>query len=425
MHMMQKINIRRLSLFLVFTIIFLNTCSTSTVQTSQDPTLPPTNIALAEVTTEATSVDTPEPAIEATTTITPTAYLPLVNRPPVKFFGIFFKQYWTSGNVDKYMSPVDAQTGKKHTSVGWFIDLQNIAFTPIQNDNKANNFYQQLEALWSKGYISFVNLGSALEKSDYDVPINCPLPFNSIQVINGECDSAIQKMADLYSQWVSLGGGRRAMIAPLQEMNGVWTSYGAGSTSEEFILAYRYILQKFTDKGITRDQVWWVFAPNAYNDADKPEREFENYYPGDDYVDVVGFSSFNYGFCPDIPSEWRRWESYPQIFEPFIARMQTMAPSKPIIIAETGAPPWYAHDAEGNPVSDYNQMNQWLIDNYAYFATRSGVIGVFYFSFPDFNNRDCDFEINPNGQVLSGYVAGASNPSYQYLNTAQMDKLIP
>jgi hypothetical protein len=428
---MPKIKIHWLSFLLVGTAIFLNTCSASTAQPLRNPTVTSTNIALAEVIAESPTAGTPKTADEgtpiasivATPSITPTAYLPFVDKSIGKFLGVYFDQYWTADTVSA-LTQIDQEAGKGHTSVGWFIDLQDIAFTSRQNDNNTNNFYRQLEALWNKGYISFVNLGSALQISDYDVTDNCPVPFSSSQIASGECDPAIQKMADLYYQWVSLGGGRRAMIAPLQEMNGVWTSYGKDpNTSDQFKEAYRHILGIFADRGITRNQVWWVFAPNGYNDADKPEREFENYYPGDDVVDIVGFSSYNYGYCIEYPQAYWRWESYPQIFEPYIARMQTMAPSKPIILAEIASTAYY-HDGEGNPVIDYDQMNQWLIENYDYFASRDGVIGVFYFSFQEYNGVNCEIVIDPNGIMLSGYVEALSNPVYKYFNAADLDSLI-
>jgi Glycosyl hydrolase family 26 len=392
----------------------------------QESSITSTNIALAEVTREGTLEYTPGVTLEATAVLTPTVYLPLVNQKTDKFLGVYFEQYWTSQTVDEFMTPADRQTGKMHTSVGWFIDLQNIAFTPRQNDLNINNFYRQLEALWDNGYISFVNLGSALQISDYDVPDNCPIAFNSSQVISGECDPAIQRMADLYLQWVSLGGGRRAMIAPLQEMNGIWTSYGKDpNTSAQFKEAYRHILSIFADKGITRDQVWWVFAPNGYSNPGDDARKFENYYPGDDVVDIVGFSSYNYGYCPDINPNYWRWESYSEIFEPYIARMQVMAASKPIIIAETASTAYY-HDESGNPRYDIDAMNQWLIENYNYFASRSGVIGIYYFSFHEFGGLGgCEIELNPNGEILSGYVTAASNPIYQYLTVEKLDTIIP
>src|SRR4030042_4469688 len=376
---MSKFKIHYRSFALIFIVLFLSTCDTSTAQPLQDQTVTSTNVALAEVTSDATAEGTLEASIEATAEITPTAYLPLVNRLPEKFFGIYLDQYWNSKNVATYMSQADQGAGKKHTSVGWFIDLEDVAFTEPITYLPGNNLYSQLEELWKAGYISFINLGSSA---------------NAVEIICGGRDRGIVYAADFYKAWVDLGEGRRAMIAPLQEMNGEWTAYGKVSTSDEFKLAYRYILDIFTRKGITRDQVWWVFAPNGYHDPAQPQRAFEYYYPGDDVVDIVGLSSYNYGYCIDINPAYWRWESYPQIYEPHIARMQAMAPSKPIIIAESASTAYY-HDAAGNPVLDYDQMDQWLVENYNYFASRAGVIGVFYFSFPDFDGCNCEIEIDP------------------------------
>lgn len=104
--------------------------------------------------------------------------------------------------------------------------------------------------------------------------------------------------------------------------------------------------------------------------------------------------------------------------------MQVMAPKKPIIIAETSTTPYSSADGEGNPVIDYSQMNQWLIENYNYFADRAGVIGIFYFSFPEFDGFVCKIEINPDGTILSGYAGGLSNPVYKYLSADKLDSLI-
>jgi len=416
----------KLSWLLIFLIIFLSTCSSSTANPIPNPSVDFTAIAATNTASEAKTESAPTTSITVTAEITPTAYLPVVNRPSEKFLGVYLQQYWTTDNVDQYMSQADQQTGKKHTSVGWFIDLQNIAFTDRQTEINTNNFYRQLDALWNKGYISFVNLGSTYEASAWDVGDNCPIAFSLNQIITGECDSAIQKMADLYYQWLALGGGRRAMIAPLQEMNGVWISYGEEpNTSEEYKIAYRHILDIFTQRGITRDQIWWVFAPNAYNDPGDYAREFENYYPGDNVVDIVGFSSYNYGYCPQINPDWWTWERYPKIFEPYVVRMQAMAPSKPIIIAETASSAFFGVDGNGNPIHNPGKMNEWLVETYDYLAKRDGVIGVFYFSFKSFGVLDgCEIEINPGGQMLSGYTTAASNAVYQYLTANQLSELI-
>jgi hypothetical protein len=306
------------------------------------------------------------------------------------------------------MPAADAGAGKKHTSVGWFIDMEDTAFTEPIPPLWGNNLYSQLEWLWLSGYTSFINLGTNATAG---------------QIINGERDSQIGYAAQLYKTWVDQGGGRRALVAPMQEMNGIWTPYGRYSTSDEFKLAYQHILSIFASKGVTREQIWWVFAPNGYSDPGDEEHMFEKYYPGDEIVDIVGFSAYNYGFCAEINPNYRRWESYPEIFEPYIARMQAMAPSKPVIIAETATTACYTQDENGNPICDDSAKNQWLMDNYEYFAERTGVAGMFYFSFSNFDGITCDMEINPNGEMYSGYQDGLSDPIYKYFNTQDLDLL--
>lgn len=418
---MFKIKKLTMRSFLILSVLFLTTCSASTAQpivvplatSSGSPAADVTAHAMADATTDSsiaqTAEGTPDSSLDATAVITPTAYLPFINRPVSKFFGIYFNQYWTPETVAATMPAADNGAGKKHTAVGWFIDLEDTAFADPVPQQMANNLYGQLESLWEAGYISFINMGTNA---------------NAGQIIGGERDAKITYAAQIYKSWVDLGGGRRAMIAPMQEMNGEWTVYGRDSTPDEFKLAYRHILEIFANQGVTRDMVWWVFAPNGYHDPAQQWRAFENYYPGDDVVDINGFSAYNYGFCPAIPDAYRRWESYPQIFEPHVARMLAMAPSKPVIIAESATTAYYTEDGGGTPVADPAVKSQWLIENYNYFANRTGVIGMFYFSFSEFDGYSCDLEINPNGVVLSGYKDGLSTWIYKYFNAADLDYLL-
>lgn len=353
-------------------------------------------------------------------------YLPIVFNGHVngfstaeKLLGIYMEQYWTSNTVATYMSRADTIANKKHSVTGWFISLQDVGFTKWQPDKNVNNFYRQLEALWAQGYVSFVNIQSAKEESNYEVTDNCPIPFSAAQVANGQCDQAIGKMADLYKAWVSLGVGRRAFIAPLPEMNGVnadgsiWTSYGGDPAN--YKSAYQRFIDIFASKGIGRDQVWWVFAPNGWSVTG---HEFEKYYPGDGTVDVVGFSSYNYGYC-FVANPWQRWENYDTLFEPYISRISNMAPKKPIIIAQTGTTAELQYAGEEN----VSAKNTWLWENYAFIAKEPQVLGILYY---DFNNRtwECNWEITASAKY-TGYSEGAALPEFQYLDWQGLESIIP
>jgi hypothetical protein len=369
-----------------------------------------------------------QPGRVAASTSAPPAkvFLPLVRNgnavtPPAasKLLGIYMQQYWNSQTVPQYMPQADTLAGKKHTVSGWFISLQDIAFTSRQPDTNPNNFYTQLEALWNGGYISFINLMSAASPSAYEVTDNCTIPFNAYQVASGSCDAAIQRMADLYSAWVGLGGGRKAFIAPLPEMNGVmtdgskWTSY-AGDAGN-FKLAYQKFLTIFASRGVQRSKVWWVFAPNGWStDAHK----FEFYYPGDTLIDVIGFSSYNYGYCP-VALTSARWENYDTLYQPYIARINTMAGSKPILIVQTGSTALYQSGGGTNVA----QKNTWLKVNYEYLAAQPSVLGVLYFDI-DQSAWECNWSITTGGPY-SGYHDGAAPSAFGYLTSQNLNNLIP
>lgn len=341
-------------------------------------------------------------------------------RTESKFFGIYMDQYWTDQNVSSQLPQADTFAEKKHSVVGWFITLHDIAFTDQQTDMRTNNFYRQLEALWKSGYTSFVNINiSVSQQGRWETGQNCPFNVNADQIAKGYCDRAIRRMAQLYKQWISTGGGRIAFLAPLPEMNGVnadgsvWTSYGGDAVN--FKLAYQRFRNIFSQEGVTEDQLWWTFAPNGWS---KEGHEFEAYYPGSSIVDVIGFSSYNYGHC-QVAIPWQRWENYDTLFTPYLDRIQAMDSTKPIIIAQSGTTAEYSETGEIN----IQQKNNWLYQNLDYLAKQPQVLGILYYDF-DQSSWECNWRILP-GNTYTGYPEGLSAPSYQYITAQNLKNIIP
>lgn len=353
-------------------------------------------------------------------------FLPLVRndlfKTSQKFFGIYMQQYWTENTVNN-LAVADNLAGKKHSVVGWFIDLQDIAFTS-QDKIDTNNFYTQLEALWNAGYISFVNLNIAKKESNNTTKEKCPYEASAAQIANGKCDQAIERMAELYKQWIKQGDGRIAFLAPLPEMNGVnsdgnaWTSYGGDAGN--FKLAYQKFLDIFSEKGVGRDQVWWVFAPNGWS---KIGHEFENYYPGNSLVDVIGFSSYNYGYC-QVAIPYQRWENYGTLFAPYLDRIWQMDASKPIIIAQTGTTAEYSNTDSNTNEKNTEAKNNWLKENYKYLAGQSQVLGILYYDY-DQTPWECNWRILPGETYKEGYTQGVGDEVYQYLTAENLKSIIP
>jgi beta-mannanase len=220
-------------------------------------------------------------------------------------------------------------------------------------------------------------------------------------IASGADDAAIQAWAQAYASWVALGGHRRAFIAPLQEMNGYWTSYGLDP--DNFRAAYQRIQTIFAQTGISRSQVWWTFAPNGYTRPGDPP--IQAYYPGDDKVDIVSFSAYNFGSCSGNP--WPLWQTPDQVFGPYIATIrQQVTASKPIFVAEAGT------------TSAGGDKDKWLRDAYAYLVQQN-IRGILYFN----SDKECDWAIYQpwlGGRQVQGYKDALLNPNLRYFAPANL-----
>jgi hypothetical protein len=341
---------------------------------------------------------------------TSSIYLPFIEKDAQygfgtesKFIGIYMQQYWTDENVLTYLPPADDLAAKKHSVVGWFIDIQDSHFVYGHPHLPTNNLYRQLEALWSKGYVSFLNINSTT---------------SAYAIASGELDAYLGRMAEYYAAWINLGGGRRAFLAPLPEMNGVmmdgqpWAPYGGNPIN--FKLAYQRIQDIFAQKGVSRDQAWWVFAPNGWS---MPEHDFEIYYPGDSAVDAVGFSMYNFGWCYVAGPNYK-WENYDTLYEPYISRIYAMAPDKPIIIAQTGTTAQYYGQF------NVDAKNTWLVANYEYLSSQPQLLGILYFDL-DLSPGECNWRVVEGNTFEAGYRGGVSFPAFQYLDGQALQGLIP
>jgi len=217
----------------------------------------------------------------------------------------------------------------------------------------------ELAAAWNNGYVPFVNLGSA----GHDlVDDGVDLTYTAEQIANGELDAELRNWAGLYKAWAEgLLEDRRAFIAPLQESNGGYASYSGDP--ENFIKAYLRIQQIFKEEGVPEDSVSWVYAPNGWHNA-TTGYPFEEGYPGDSAVDVVAFSSFNWGSCFNFTVS----EGFEEIYEPYLDRMRVMAPGKPIMIAEIGS------------VTQGLDRGAWFTDTLTKIGNYPAVKGILYFS---------------------------------------------
>lgn len=109
------------------------------------------------------------------------------------------------------------------------------------------------------------------------------------------------------------------------EMNGPWSPYAPGvngNTAASFVAMWRHLHDLATSVGA--GNITWVWCPNV--DAANRFTPFEQLYPGDAYVDWTGLDGYNQGN--------QTWDA---IFKTSYDRLVTMAPTKPIMISQTGS----------------------------------------------------------------------------------------
>lgn len=279
----------------------------------------------------------------------------------------------------------DKWAGKQMSLAGMFLDLEDT--------NPTHNIAVPLELLRQNGYTAFINLTSKR---------------TAAEIASGTVDAGLRRMAQAYAAWSAQGEQRMAFVAPLPEMNGDWETYK--EDPENFKKAYHRMQQIFTEHKVARQAVRWVFAPNGWSKT--AAHRFEVYYPGDESVQVVAFSAYNWGHCRSV--SWQQWQSAKKIYEPYIKRMQAMVPSKPIFIAQTATTSVTAEGAQPS-VKD-----QWLRDSYAYLVGIPAVRAILYFNI----DKECDWAIfRSRGSRADGYKDAVNHPAMRYIsppNLAQM-----
>jgi len=129
------------------------------------------------------------------------------------------------------------------------------------------------------------------------------------------------------------------------ECNGEWfpwngLHHGAGTLDgfgdpakpdgpERFAAAYRHIVDLI--RGQRARSITWVFHVNATDWPEAAWNGFENYYPGDRYVDWVAVSAYG----PQEPTE-DEYETFRKQMDGAYPRLERLAPGKPVIVAEFG-----------------------------------------------------------------------------------------
>jgi hypothetical protein len=145
--------------------------------------------------------------------------------------------------------------------------------------------------------------------------------FNWDDVLAGNYDTYIRSWAQSARDW-----GGSLVLRFAHEMDGDWFPWGIGhgtNTAAKFVAGWQHVWNIFRGPGgVGATNVKFLWSPTI------PKSQF---YPGDAYVDFVGFSAFNWNMLG-----WPGWWSL-NSFLSFRTGKARQITKKPIIVAETGS----------------------------------------------------------------------------------------
>jgi hypothetical protein len=172
------------------------------------------------------------------------------------------------------------------------------------------------------------------------------------------------------------------------EMNGYWYPWAAqanGNRKGEYVLAWRHVHDIFEAEGATN--VVWIWSPNISYENSTPLIDL---YPGDEYVDWIGFSGY-YGI-----GGHQEYTSFDELFTPSIKEVSRFT-QKPIVITETGA------------ADDAGRKAEWISQLFESLPRHPEIIGVVWFE----GVRQADWRVSVSAAAAKAFAAGVADPRYQ------------
>jgi len=275
--------------------------------------------------------------------------------------------YGLTGAGTNALVDIASQTGHP---VAIAADYQGWAYEPGFN-------LAQAQAAANAGAVEEINW----EPWDYAQGVNQPT-YSDRAIANGAYDGFLARWA----------AGAKAYGEPLfvrfaAEMNGNWDSWAVGvngNTAADYVAMWRHVYSYVRAQGALN--VSWVWSPNVSFPGSAPLSEV---FPGNDYVDVVALDGYNRGTA----LSGTQWQSFTQIFGADLSTLSTLAPTKPIWLAEVGSA-----EQGGNKAA-------WVTNLVTQVLSQPQVVGFAWFNF---DQPPIDWSMSSSAPSLSAFQAALS-----------------
>lgn len=182
----------------------------------------------------------------------------------------------------------------------------------------------------------------------------CSNDFSMQNIIDGKWDDDLRQWIADYQEDLDENGNTIPLLMTFApEMNGYWFPWGGihhggakntykpedglADGPERYRDAFRHIIDLFKEEGASKT-VTWFFAPDPIGPnqtwmsyLNEDWNTIKNYYPGDTYIDWIGFTL--YGPAHDL----NNWSVFSEDLAERSKQISDINSSKPIALLETGA----------------------------------------------------------------------------------------
>jgi plastocyanin len=166
---------------------------------------------------------------------------------------------------------------------------------------------------------------------------------------------------------------------------------------EEFIAAWRHIRERFIANGV--NNVTWSWTVTAWSFG---QGEADEWYPGDDAVDVIAGDGYNFYGCDHHPGPWREFD---EVFLPYY--QFGVEHGKPMVIAEWGT-------GEDDEVE--GRKAQWFLNALETLKGWPEIKGLSYFNV----GTTCERYIDSSESARAAFAEIGNDP---YLNPVSVENV--
>ncbi len=137
-------------------------------------------------------------------------------------------------------------------------------------------------------------------------------------VLNGKYDEYLKNYVRDIKEY-----GKPVLFRVGNEMNGDWCVYSAYHTSKDtevYIAFYRYLYSLFQEA--EAENVIWIWNPNGKSFPNFKWNHQLCYFPGNEYVDVIGMTMYNTGTYYEGENWMEFSELYDELYEEYLEKFQ-------------------------------------------------------------------------------------------------------